>query len=55
MFTGLYYWAPWSKRPYDSCGIATGYNRVSGNVRKAQTNTSPAILVLVSACNPMSM
>jgi porin len=37
VFTGLYYWAPWSKRPYDSCGIATGYNRVSGNVRKAQT------------------
>src|ERR1700733_9290757 len=25
VFTGLYYWAPWSKRPYDSCGIATGY------------------------------
>jgi porin len=36
-FTGLYYWGPWSKRPYDSCGIATGYNRVSGNVRKAET------------------
>jgi porin len=37
VFTGLYYWAPWSKRPYDSCGIATGYNRVSGNVRRAET------------------
>ncbi len=37
LFTGLYYWGPWSKRPYDSCGIATGYNRVSGNVRKAET------------------
>jgi porin len=35
VFTGLYYWGPWSKRPYDSCGIATGYNRVSGNVRDA--------------------
>ena len=37
VFTGLYYWGPWSKRPYDSCGIATGYNRVSGNVRKRET------------------
>jgi porin len=37
VFTGLYYWAPWSKRPYDSCGIATGYNRASGTVRKAET------------------
>jgi porin len=36
VFTGLYYWGPWSKRPYDSCGIATGYNRVSGNVRNAE-------------------
>jgi porin len=35
-FTGLYYWGPWSKRPYDSCGIATGYNRVAGNVRNAE-------------------
>jgi porin len=35
-FGGLYYWGPWSKRPYDSCGIATGYNRASGNVRKAE-------------------
>ena len=35
-FTGLYYWGPWSKRPYDSCGIATGYNRVSGSVTNAQ-------------------
>jgi porin len=35
-FAGLYYWGPWSKRPYDSCGIATGYNRVSGNVRNAE-------------------
>ena len=36
-FTGLYYWGPWSRRPYDSCGIATGYNRVSGNIRKRET------------------
>ncbi|HEY1476821.1 MAG TPA: carbohydrate porin [Chthoniobacterales bacterium] len=35
-FTGLYYWGPWSKRPYDSCGIATGYNRVSGSVRSTE-------------------
>ncbi len=35
-FTGLYYWGPWSKRPYDSCGIATGYNRVAGSVRNAE-------------------
>jgi porin len=34
--TGLYYWAPWSKRPHDSCGIATGYNRAAGNVRNAE-------------------
>jgi porin len=40
VFAGLYYWGPWSKRPYDSCGIATGYNRVSGNVRKAETKFS---------------
>ena len=32
----LYYWGPWSKRPYDSCGIASGYNRVAGNVRNAE-------------------
>jgi len=36
IFTGLYYWGPWSKRPYDSCGIATGYNRVAGSVTNAQ-------------------
>jgi porin len=36
IFTGLYYWGPWSKRPYDSCGIATGYNRAAGNVTNAQ-------------------
>src|SRR6201984_1202630 len=36
IFTGLYYWGPWSKRPYDSCGIATGWNRVSGSVRNAE-------------------
>jgi porin len=35
-FTGLYYWGPWSKRPYDSCGIASGYNRVANNVRNAE-------------------
>jgi porin len=35
-FTGLYYWGPWSKRPYDSCGIATGYNRAAGSVRNAE-------------------
>src|SRR3984893_8064818 len=39
-FTGLYYWGPWSKRPYDSCGIATGYNRVAGNVRNAERQFS---------------
>jgi porin len=36
IFTGLYYWGPWSKRPYDSAGIATGWNRVSGSVRNAE-------------------
>jgi len=36
IFTGLYYWGPWSKRPYDSCGIATGWNRTSGSVRNAE-------------------
>jgi porin len=35
-FTGFYYWGPWSKRPYDSCGIATGYNRVANNVRDTE-------------------
>jgi porin len=36
VFTGLYYWGPWCKRPYDSCGIATGYNRIAGNVENAE-------------------
>ena len=36
IFTGLYYWGPWSKRPYDSVGIATGWNRISGSVRNAE-------------------
>ena len=35
-FTGLYYWGPWSKRPYDSAGIATGYNRIAGSVTNAE-------------------
>jgi porin len=35
-FAGAYYWGIWSKRPYDSCGLALGYNHVSGNVQKAQ-------------------
>jgi porin len=44
IFTGLYYWGPWSRRPYDSCGIATGWNRASGSVRNAErvyTDTHP--------------
>lgn len=35
-FAGTYYWGPWSKRPYDSCGMAWGYNHVAGNVQKAE-------------------
>ena len=35
-FGGAYYWGPWSKRPYDSCAIAWGYNHVAGAVRAAQ-------------------
>jgi carbohydrate-selective porin OprB len=34
--TGLYYWGPCSKRPNDSFGIATGINRIAGNVRNAE-------------------
>jgi porin len=35
-FAGVYYWGLWSKRPYDSCGLALGYNRVSNCVQNAQ-------------------
>jgi hypothetical protein len=35
-FTGAYYWGPWSKRPYDSCGIASGFNHVAGAVQEAE-------------------
>jgi porin len=37
IFTGLYYWGPFSKRPYDSTGIATGWNRIAGSVSNAET------------------
>ena len=36
VFGGAYYYGPWSKRPYDSCGMAWGYNHVAGAVQKAQ-------------------
>jgi porin len=35
-FTGAYYWGPWSKRPYDTFGVAFGYNKVAGNVQQAE-------------------
>jgi len=36
LFGGAYYWGLWSKRPYDSCGMGFAYDRVSGNVTKAE-------------------
>ena len=35
-FTGAYYWGPWSKRPYDTWGVAFGFNHVAGNVQQAE-------------------
>jgi porin len=35
-FAGAYYLGLWSKRPFESWGMALGYNHVAGNVQKAE-------------------